>query len=139
MKTGKEADVYLIRRDVPGRTGHACSRPSGTGTPGTACSTGTAGYLEGRRTRESRVNRATANRSAFGKRGIAGQWANAEFTALCRLHGAKVTVPYPVQITGTEVLLEFIGRLTERRTAAGGDPPGRNAPRQPLGAVRRRA
>ena len=40
---------------------------------------------------------------------IAGQWANAEFTALCRLHNAKVPVPYPIQITGTEVLLEFIG------------------------------
>ena len=40
---------------------------------------------------------------------IAGQWAGAEFTALCRLHGARLPVPYPVQITGTEVLLEFIG------------------------------
>ncbi len=40
---------------------------------------------------------------------IAGQWANAEFAALCRLHAAKVPVPYPVQVTGTEVLLEFIG------------------------------
>jgi RIO kinase 1 len=68
-----------------------------------------AGYLEGRRVRESRVNRATANRSAFGRQAIAGQWANAEFTALGRLHAAKVPVPYPVQITGTEVLLEFIG------------------------------
>jgi RIO kinase 1 len=59
--------------------------------------------------RESRVNRATANRSAYGKEMIAGQWANAEFTALGRLHSARVPVPYPVQITGTEVLLEFIG------------------------------
>jgi RIO kinase 1 len=40
---------------------------------------------------------------------IAGQWANAEFSALGRLHGARVPVPYPVQVTGTEVLLEFIG------------------------------
>jgi RIO kinase 1 len=40
---------------------------------------------------------------------IAGQWAGAEFTALCRLHSARLPVPYPVQITGTEVLLEFIG------------------------------
>jgi len=68
-----------------------------------------AGYLEGRRVRESRVNRATASRSAFGRQMIAGQWANAEFTALCKLYGAKIPVPYPVQVTGTEVLLEFIG------------------------------
>jgi RIO kinase 1 len=40
---------------------------------------------------------------------IAGQWAAAEFAALCRLHAARAPVSYPVQISGTEVLLEFIG------------------------------
>jgi RIO kinase 1 len=45
---------------------------------------------------------------------IAGQWAYAEFSALCRLWrlGSElgaVTVPYPVQLLGTEVLLEFVG------------------------------
>jgi RIO kinase 1 len=64
------------------------------------------------------VNRATANRTAFGRQMIAGQWANAEFAALGRLHAARVPVPYPVQITGTEVLIEFIG-----------DPDGTAAPR----------
>jgi len=64
------------------------------------------------------VNRAAANRSAFGRQAIAGQWANAEFGALCQLYGAGLPVPYPVQITGTEVLLEFIG-----------DPDGTGAPR----------
>jgi RIO kinase 1 len=50
-----------------------------------------------------------ASRTSFGRQAIAGQWANAEFTALCRLHAISVPVPYPVQIVGTEVLLEFIG------------------------------
>jgi len=68
-----------------------------------------AGYLEGRRVRESRVNRAVASRSEYGKQAIAGQWAYAEFNALVRLYNARVPVPYPVQILGTEVLLEFIG------------------------------
>ena len=68
-----------------------------------------AGYLEGRRVRESRINRAMANRTGFGKEAIAGQWAAAEFGALCRLFELGVPVPYPVQILGTEVLLEFIG------------------------------
>ena len=67
------------------------------------------GYLEGRRVRESRVNRAVAKRSGFGKQAIAGQWASAEFNALVQLHNAGVPVPYPVQILGTEILLEFIG------------------------------
>ncbi len=40
---------------------------------------------------------------------IAEQWAGAEFSALCQFHLAGVRVPYPVQVLGTEVLLEFIG------------------------------
>jgi RIO kinase 1 len=49
---------------------------------------------------------------------IAGEWARAEFAALGRLHQAGVPVPYPVQLLGTELLLEFIG-----------DPDGTAAPR----------
>jgi RIO kinase 1 len=114
VKTGKEADVFLLRRAVP------ATDESG---PGPSCLLAAkryrdpehrlfhrdAGYLEGRRTRDSRVTRATANRTAFGRQAIAGMWANAEFTALCRLYEEGLPVPYPVQITGTEVLLEFIG------------------------------
>jgi RIO kinase 1 len=119
LKTGKEADVYLIRRGVPS-TGKPGIGPTGSGN---SCLIAAkryrdathrmfhrdAGYLEGRRTRESRVSRAAANRTSFGKQAIAGMWSNAEFTALCQLYGAGIPVPYPVQITGTEVLLEFIG------------------------------
>ena len=55
-----------------------------------------------------------SNRTGFGRELIAGQWAAAEFTALSRLwqlgaeHGS-VRAPYPVQVLGTELLLEFIG------------------------------
>ena len=109
LKTGKEADVFLLRRGVPG-TGRSCllaaKRYRDTQH---RLFHRDAGYLEGRRTRDTRVTRATASRTAFGRQAIAGQWANAEFTALCQLYGAGIPVPYPVQITGTEVLLEFIG------------------------------
>jgi RIO kinase 1 len=108
LKTGKEADVYLVRRHVPG--GRSCLLAAKRyRDAGHRLFHRDAGYLEGRRVRESRVNRATANRSAFGREMIAGQWAGAEFAALGRLHAARLPVPYPVQITGTEVLLEFIG------------------------------
>jgi RIO kinase 1 len=50
-----------------------------------------------------------AGRSAFGREVIAEQWAGAEFSALCQFQLAGVPVPYPVQVLGTEVLLEFIG------------------------------
>jgi RIO kinase 1 len=109
LKTGKEADVFLLRRGVPD-TGRSCllaaKRYRSTDH---RMFHRDDGYLEGRRTRESRVNRAVSSRTAFGREAIAGQWANAEFTALSRLYAAGVPVPYPVQIIGTELLLEFIG------------------------------
>ena len=67
------------------------------------------GYLEGPRARESRAGRAMASRTSTGREMIARHWVNAEFGALCQLHQAGVPVPYPVQVLGTEVLLEFIG------------------------------
>ena len=42
------------------------------------------GYLEGRRTRDSRVSRATPT-DRIRRQAIAGQWADAEFNALSRL------------------------------------------------------
>jgi RIO kinase 1 len=116
LKTGKEADVFLLRRYVPGTDRSCLLAAKRYRDAEHRMFHRDAGYLEGRRARESRVNRATNNRSAFGRQMIAGQWANAEFTALCRLHGARLPVPYPVQITGTEILLEFIG--DEHGTAA---------------------
>src|SRR6516164_2075700 len=118
IKTGKEADVFLLRRGVPG-TGRYCLLAAKRDRDATRRLVHRdAGSLEGRRTRDTRVTRAAANRTAFGKQAIAGQWANAEFAALRQLYTARVPVPYPVQITGTEVLLEFIG-----------DPDGTAAPR----------
>src|SRR5215469_5317991 len=109
LKTGKEADVFLLRRGVPG-TSRSCLLAAKRYRDATHRQFHRdAGYLEGRRVRESRVNRAVANRSDFGRQAIAGQWANAEFNALVQLYNARVPVPYPVQILGTEVLLEFIG------------------------------
>jgi RIO kinase 1 len=109
LKTGKEADVFLLRRGVPG-TGRSCLLAAKRYRSAEhRMFHRDAGYLEGRRTRETRVNRAVASRSAFGRQAIAGQWAVAEFAALTRLYAGGVPVPYPAQILGTELLLEFIG------------------------------
>jgi len=118
LKTGKEADVYLLRRGVPGTERQCLLAAKRYRDAAHRLFHRDVGYLEGRQVRESRVNRAMASRSAFGREAIAAQWANAEFTALCQLHSAGVPVPYPVQILGTEVLLEFIG-----------EPDGTGAPR----------
>ncbi|MFI6497692.1 serine protein kinase RIO [Nonomuraea typhae] len=109
LKTGKEADVHLISRGVPG-TDRRCLLAAKRYRSGEhRLFHRDAGYLEGRRMRDSRMSRAMAGRTAFGKEVIAGQWAGAEFAALCRLFELGLPVPYPVQIVGTEVLEEFIG------------------------------
>lgn len=113
LKTGKEADVHVVRRWLP----------DGTDSPAADILMAAkrfrtsehrmfhrdAGYLEGRRVRRSRETRAMAKRTEFGKELVAGQWAGAEFAALAELYAMGLPVPYPVQLDGTEMLMEFIG------------------------------
>ncbi len=114
VKTGKEADVMLVRRGVPGTERQCLLAAKRYRAAEHRMFHRDAGYLEGRRVRESRTNRAMAKRTGFGKEVIAGQWAAAEFGALYRLWEVGLeldvqVVPYPVQIVGTELLLEFLG------------------------------
>jgi RIO kinase 1 len=125
LKTGKEADVFLVRRGVPGTQRSCLLAAKRYRAAEHRMFQRDSQYLEGRRVRESRDSRAMANRTAVGRQMIAVQWANAEFSALCQLHLAGVPVPYPVQVLGTELLMEFIG-----------EPDGAAAPR--LAEARRR-
>ena len=126
MKTGKEADVFLLQRAVPDTDRSCLLAAKRYRSAEHRLFHRDSEYLEGRRVRESRDSRAMANRTAVGRQMIAVQWANAEFSALCQLHQAGVPVPYPVQVLGTELLMEFIG-----------EPDGAAAPR--LAETRRRA
>jgi RIO kinase 1 len=118
LKTGKEADVFLLRRHVPDTDRSCLLAAKRYRSAEHRMFHRDAGYLDGRRVRESRANRAMANRTSFGRELVAAQWAAAEFGALSQLYRAGIPVPYPVQILGTEVLLEFLG-----------DPDGTAAPR----------
>ncbi len=109
LKTGKEADVFLIDRGVPGTDRRCILAAKRYRSSNNRMFQRDAGYLEGRRVRESRDNRAMAKRTTVGMQMIAQQWASAEFGALCDMYKIGVPVPYPVQILGTEVLEEFIG------------------------------
>jgi RIO kinase 1 len=109
IKSGKEADVHVVRRWVPGSDNADVVNGSYMAAKRFRDSDHRmfhrdAGYLEGRRVRRSREMRAMARRTAFGKAMISAQWAYAEFNAL-----GELPVPYPVQMSGTEVLMEFIG------------------------------
>ncbi|HEY9424718.1 MAG TPA: RIO1 family regulatory kinase/ATPase [Microterricola sp.] len=120
LKTGKEADVYLIERAVP---------DAELATPGQSVILAakryrgpevtdfhrSSRYTEGRGMRNTRDTRAIARGSSYGRSVAASRWAAAEFEALSMLSARGLPVPYPVQVNGSELLLEFIG---EGRSAA---------------------
>jgi RIO kinase 1 len=110
LKTGKEADVFLLERAVPG-VGDQTSILAAKRYRGREHRNfhRDAGYLEGRTVRRSRDQRAIESRTRYGVQVMAGQWAATEFAALCELWSIGVPVPYPVQVDGTEILMEFIG------------------------------
>ncbi|MEI7058309.1 RIO1 family regulatory kinase/ATPase [Nocardioides sp. CCNWLW239] len=109
LKTGKEADAFLIvradplfpeqealmvakrYRDSDHRTFHRA-----------------ASYTEGRSVKRSRDERALKKNSTFGREVAKAEWANAEWNALVRCWNLGLPVPYPVQIDGTEILMEWI-------------------------------
>jgi RIO kinase 1 len=114
LKTGKEADVFLVRRAIPDTDQISMLAAKRYRDGDHKLFHRDAGYLEGRRVRRSREMRAMTNRTSFGKELISGQWAAAEFGALSHLwligqESGLIRVPYPVQLAGTELLLEFIG------------------------------
>jgi RIO kinase 1 len=126
VKTGKEADLFLIERAVPGDPAQssilAAKRYRDSETSDFHRSTR---YSEGRGMRNTRDTRAVARGSAYGQSVSSTRWAYAEFEALSTLYALGVPVPYPVQIHGTEILMEFIGngmvaapRLAQVRSSA---------------------
>lgn len=108
LKTGKEADVHLVERMVPGTDRRCVLAAKRYRSNEHRLFHRDAGYLEGRRVKKSREMRAMTNRTAFGRNLLAEQWAVAEFGALSRLWSAGAPVPYPAQRNGTELLMEFL-------------------------------
>jgi RIO kinase 1 len=106
LKTGKEADVFLLERATEDQsvvlaakryrsTDHRLFHRDNS-------------YTEGRVVRRSRDRRALAKGSAYGRTVQAGHWALAEFGYLSLFWSEGVPVPYPVQLDETELLLELI-------------------------------
>jgi RIO kinase 1 len=108
LKTGKEADVHLVRRADP--AGPSCLLAAKRYRDAQhRMFHRDAGYQEGRTTRRTRDVRAMETRTRFGRELLSGKWALAEFAALGQLWSLGAPVPYPVQLLGTELLLEFVG------------------------------
>jgi RIO kinase 1 len=116
LKTGKEADAFLLERAVPD------SPPPDEGGLGSSVVLvakryrssehrtfhRAASYTEGRSVKRSRDERALKRKSTWGKTVAAGEWAVSEWDALKRCWALGLPVPYPVQIDGTELLMEWI-------------------------------
>lgn len=106
LKTGKEADVILLERATDEQSViMAAKRYRSTDH---RLFHRDSGYTEGRRMRNSRDRRAVAKGTGWGRQVEAGQWARAEFGYLVDLWSAGLPVPYPVQLDGTEILMELI-------------------------------
>ncbi|WP_114856497.1 serine protein kinase RIO [Brachybacterium sp. YJGR34] len=124
LKSGKEADAFLIDRSLPpeqltGAPGESSLMVAKRyRSPEHSTFHRSNAYTEGRRTKDSREARAIAKGTAFGKQAAASQWARTEFDVLSRLWSAGLPVPYPVQIVGTELLMEFIGTDDEHGATA---------------------
>jgi RIO kinase 1 len=111
LKTGKEADVYLVER----RHGEAVNVLAAKRYRNfeERLFRNDARYRAARRTGESRLDKAMAQGNKAGMAFRARLWLAAEFDALWRLWSAGVPVPYPVQKLGNELILELIGSAEE--------------------------
>jgi RIO kinase 1 len=122
LKTGKEAEVFIVERRSPdGRRrallAHKRYRPTkvgkgeieGLGFTRARTFTNDVVYHEGRRLRYSRDQRAVERMTDYGKRLLGERWLGQELDALRRAHAAGVTVPYPVELTGDGMLMQLVG------------------------------
>ena len=127
LKTGKEADVFLLERADPHRPDSAVVmaakryRDTDHRTFHRAAS-----YTEGRSMKRSRDNRALKRKSTWGRQVAAGEWAISEWNALRRCWELGLPVPYPVQIDETEILMEWITHDGETAPRVAQVRPGRS-------------
>jgi RIO kinase 1 len=123
LKTGKEADAVLLERAVP--DGPACTLVAKRyRTAEHRLFQRSVAYTEGRSVRRSRDERALKKATTHGRAVAAGGWAATEWEWLQRCWTAGLPVPYPVQVDGTEILMEQVtdeGRPAPRLSDSRGD------------------
>lgn len=107
LKTGKEADAVLLERAVPGGPGCVLVAKRYRSAQHRLFQRGVA-YTEGRRVRRTRDARAMRKATTHGREVAAAGWAATEWEWLQRCYSADVPVPYPVQLDGTEILMEQV-------------------------------
>lgn len=105
LKTGKEADVHLVERVLAVETNLLAAKRYREVEERTFRND--AKYR--RRTGDRRTDLAMAQGTRLGMSFRAQLWIDTEFEALSRLWSAGAPVPYPVQMLGNELMLEYLG------------------------------
>jgi len=72
-------------------------------------------YNEGRWVGDARTERAVLAHSDFGRQYAFQSWVQSEFAALSALHAAGASVPKPLAIVGSAIVMEYLG--DEQRAA----------------------
>jgi RIO kinase 1 len=137
LKTGKEADVFVVERTHQNRScllAHKRYRPRSVTQKGELEALGfqrasafvnDASYREGRTFAKSRDRRAAARGTKYGKRLRPERWSGREFDVMEAAWAAGVSVPYPVERRDDGLLMQFVGdaagaalRLAQARLTA---------------------
>jgi RIO kinase 1 len=111
LKTGKEADVHLVERRLGDEVNVLAAKRYRKFED--RLFRNDARYRAGRRTGESRLDKAVAEGNRAGMAFRARLWLTTEFDVLGRLWSAGVPVPYPVQKQANELMVELIGTPEE--------------------------
>ena len=102
LMSGKEADVYVVRCNSEVRCAKVYKEASKRGFKQAVL------YREGRKSRNSRRNRAMEKGSKFGREQQEQTWHNAEVDALTKLANAGVRVPQPYGCIDGVLLMELV-------------------------------
>ena len=112
LMSGKEAQVFLVMLGTEMRVAKVYKDADQRSFKNRA------GYIEGRKTRSSREERAMTKGSRHGREQTEAAWRSAEVDAIYRLKAAGVRVPDPYAFIEGVLLMEFVC-----------DPEGNPAPR----------
>ena len=125
LKTGKEADVHLVERRLGEQRNLLAAKRYRSAVHRQFRDDSHYRGRTGNRRTDLAINKGT--RAGMGFR--AEQWVANEFDVLGRLWSAGVSVPYPVQRSGSELMVEYLGdddgaapRLVHARLADGQAP-----------------
>jgi len=102
LKSGKEADVYVVRCGDETRAAKVYKEANKRGFRQAV------DYTENRKVRNSRQARAMAKGTSFGRQQQEAAWQSAEVDALYRLAAAGVRVPRPANFHDGVLLMELV-------------------------------